>query len=313
MKTENSQELVDMEKFLFEHCNEGINRDWIAKFYQDIHKEISEDPDLMEEDESFLSKETESIVLSIINSYKQAKKLGHSDAFSKVYAEVFYMEEDESRAKFTAYNYLRTTNKNLTYLEINELVYEEAYYDWLKQGENSIESKKYAQEISAGEFEHRATDIAKQYYSNYSRSMSDGHSPVYSEVYANSIVSGHNSEFSHEKAKIYEELILAGNKEEYAEYASDKLAEELIEADMRGLIETNMDRDYYTLIAKVRIYVHFNKKEYKEKLYGDIYENEYLNYYFENHLNGSDVIVNDKLEQKVSEMYLKRINSKGIF
>jgi len=313
MKTENSQELINMEKFLLEYCNEGINRDWIAKFYQDLHKEISEDPELMEEDESFLINQTESIVLRIINSFKKAKKLGHSDDFSKVYAEVFYMEEDESRAKFAAYNYLRTANKDLTYFEINELVYEEAYYDWLKQGKNSIESKKYGQEISAGEFEHRATDIAKQYYRNYSQSMSDGHSSVYSEAYANSIVSGNISEFSHEKAKIYEELILAGNNVEYAEYAADKLAEEFIEADMRGLIETNIDRDYYTLKAKVRIYVHFNKKEYNEKLFGDIYEDEYLNYYFGNGLNVSDFIVNEELEQKILEKYLKRINKKSIF
>jgi len=308
MKEKTKNQRDSMEEFLLGHSIEGMSRDWISKFYQDIHNEICEDPESMEKTESLIIEETENFVLGIINSYQRAKKLGHSDSFSRVYAEVFYMEEDESRAKFAAYRHLEVANKNMTHDEIKELIYNEAYHEWLIQGKDPIESNRYAHAISIGELEDRAADAAKRYYLDYSWSINAGYSTIYSDIFAESVSSGDITEFAHEKAKIYEELILAGNKEEYAEYAADRLAEEIIEADMRGLIETNMDRDYYTLKAKVRIYVHFNKKDYNEKIYGDIYENEYLNYYFGNDSKDTDFAVHEDLEQKIEAMYWKHMN-----
>lgn len=308
MAEKNNFKPICMEGFLLKHNIEDENWNWIAKFYQDIYNEICGDPESMEKTESQIIKDTENFVLGIINSYQQAKELGHSDVFSRVYAEVFYMEEDEPRAKFAAYRHLESADKNMTYDEIKELVHSEAYLECLKQGKDPIESKRYAQAITDIEFEDRAAKIAKQYYLNYSRSINAGNSTVYSEVFADSASTGETIEFAHRKAKIYEEQILAGNGEEYAEYFSDRLAGEIIEADMRGLINSDKDRDYYKLKARVWAYVYFEKKGYDQKNYGEIYENIYLNYYFGNDSKDIDFVVHEELEQKAEEMYRKRMN-----
>ncbi len=312
---ENNNLQSKMECFLNNHLIEGMSREWIEHHYLTLYSEISTDPEKRDVNESQIYKETETYLLEILVSYEKAKQLGHSDAFSQAYAEEFCIEENDSRAKDAAYRYLNSLDKNISYEEKRKQIFDEAYIDWLKQGKDPIECNKYAQEISHGEFDSRATEKAEQYFHYYKSAIENGDSSTYSNIYADSLSSGDPLEFAQVKARTYEEQILEGNGEEYSEYYADKFADKFFNADSRGLIETDLDRLYYKMIARVQAYVHFNKKTYDQKIYGDIYENIYLNYFFGPDSKDMDFIVHEELEKEIEEKYLRRTSrmTTGLF
>ncbi|ADY14194.1 hypothetical protein [Sphaerochaeta globosa] len=297
-----------MECFLNNHIIEGMSREWIEHHYLTLYDEISTDPEMIDANASQIIEETETYLRDIIVSYEKVKLLGHSDAFSQVYAEKFFIEENDSTVKDAAYRYLYSLDKNISYEEKSKLIFDEAYIDWLKQGKDPIECNKYAQEISHGEFDSRATEKAEQYFHYYKSAIENGDSSTYSNIYADSLSSGDPLEFAQVKARTYEEQILEGNGEEYSEYYADKFADKFFNADARGLIETDLDRLYYKMIARVQAYIHFNKETYNLKIYGDIYENIYLNYFFSPASKDKDFVVHEDLEKEIEDKYYWSIN-----
>jgi len=164
-------------------------------------------------------------------------------------------------------------------------------------------------EIADDEFEERASGFAKKYFETFNICINNGRTEAFSHLVANEVLSDFSIFYAILKIELLENEIRCGKDKEYADCFSSEFASNLINAGL----EMDSDEEtieWHKIKARVKTHVHFKKTANEDKYY-EIYESEYVNYYFNDNgeCKDQDFTVHEFIEKRVEEKFKQTLES----